>query len=246
MTSPIRERPRWRWVVMGVIAAAALAVGGPFVYTSLIRDDAPAPLAAGATQSGAAASQSAADSGGATADGDTSGDIDGRWQVTGGSQAGYRVKEVLLGQATEAVGRTSGVTGEVTIEGARVTKGSLTVDLTSVASDHERRDGQFNGRIMDTATYPTATFALTGPIDVSAVPADGSVGSVKATGKLTLHGKTRAVTTDLKVQRGGDTVNVSGSIPVTFADYNIPNPSFGPVTTEDHGEIEFLVVLSRA
>jgi polyisoprenoid-binding protein YceI len=243
MTSPIRERPWWPWVVTGVIVTAVLAVGGPLVYTNLIRDDAPAPLAAGASQSGATASPLAADSGGG---GTAGGDIDGRWQVTGGSQAGYRVKEVLLGQSTEAVGRTSGVTGEVTIEGARVTKGSLTVDLTSVASDQERRDAQFNGRIMETATYPTATFALTGPIDVSAVPADGSAGSVKATGKLTLHGKTRAVTTDLKVQRGGDTVNVSGSIPVTFADYNIPNPSFGPVTTEGHGQIEFLVVLSRA
>jgi hypothetical protein len=32
---------------------------------------------------------------------------------------------------------------------------------------------------------------------------------------------------------------------VTFADYAIPNPSFGPVTTEGHGEIEFLLAFTR-
>jgi hypothetical protein len=33
---------------------------------------------------------------------------------------------------------------------------------------------------------------------------------------------------------------------VTFADYGIPEPSFGPATVEDHGEVELLVVFTRA
>jgi hypothetical protein len=37
----------------------------------------------------------------------------------------------------------------------------------------------------------------------------------------------------------GSTIQVVGSIPITFADWEIPNPSFGPVTTEDHGSLEF-------
>jgi hypothetical protein len=32
---------------------------------------------------------------------------------------------------------------------------------------------------------------------------------------------------------------------VTFADYGITNPSFGPVTTKDSGEIEFLLAFAR-
>jgi hypothetical protein len=79
--------------------------------------------------------------------------------VVSGSQAGYRVEEVLFGQGTEAVGRTSAVTGELTVSGTQV---------------------------------------------------------------------------------------ASGSIPVTFADHDIPNPSFGAVTTEDNGEIEFLLAFARA
>ena len=40
---------------------------------------------------------------------------------------------------------------------------------------------------------------------------------------------------------------MSGSVPVSFADWNIPNPSFGGVvTTEDQGVMEFLLNLSHA
>jgi hypothetical protein len=39
---------------------------------------------------------------------------------------------------------------------------------------------------------------------------------------------------------------VAGDIPVLFSDYNIQNPSFaGFVTTQDHGLLEFLLILSR-
>jgi hypothetical protein len=67
-----------------------------------------------------------------------------------------------------------------------------------------------------------------------------------ANGELTVHGTTKAVTVQVTVKRSGDGFSVSGSVPVTFADYSIPNPSFGPVTTEDNGEIEFLLALTRA
>jgi polyisoprenoid-binding protein YceI len=166
--------------------------------------------------------------------------------VTSGSQAGYRVKEVLFGQDAEAVGRTSAVTGQITVDGTRVTAGDFSVDLTTVQSDESRRDNQFQGRIMDTATYPTATFKLAQPIELSSLPADGATISAKAQGQLTLHGTTRQVTVDVSAQRSAGSIRLSGQIPVTFADWNIPNPSFGPASTEDHGLIEFLLVLARA
>ena len=42
-----------------------------------------------------------------------------------------------------------------------------------MTSDEQRRDSQFQGRIMDTATYPTATFELTEPITLDSLPANG-------------------------------------------------------------------------
>jgi hypothetical protein len=32
---------------------------------------------------------------------------------------------------------------------------------------------------------------------------------------------------------------------VVFADYNIPNPSFGPAQTQDNGLVEFLLNLQK-
>jgi polyisoprenoid-binding protein YceI len=162
-----------------------------------------------------------------------------------GSVVGYRVDEVLFGQSTTAVGRTSSLTGEVTISGTQVTSGGFTVDMTTVKSDRSQRDNQFNGRIMSTSTYPTATFALTQPIDLGTAPGDHQPVDAKATGNLTLRGVTRPVTLDVKAQRDGDKVEVNGSYPLTFADWQIPNPSLGPVSTEDHGLLEFLLVLDR-
>jgi polyisoprenoid-binding protein YceI len=230
-------RTRTRWLAAAVVLAVALAVGGPYVYINLVQGDTPDRLYA-------ATEQAAADTttGGASA----SGSPDGTWTVGSGSAAGYRVEEVLLGQNTEAVGRTTAVTGELTVSGSQVESGSFTVDLTQVASDEDRRDDQFQDRIMDTATYPTATFELTEPITLDSLPADGATVTATANGELTLHGTTKAVTVQVTVQRSGDGFSVSGSVPVTFADYNIPNPSFGPVTTEDNGEIEFLLALTRA
>jgi hypothetical protein len=44
----------------------------------------------------------------------------------------------------------------------------------------------------------------------------------------------------------GSTFQVAGSIPITFADWNISNPSFGPVNTEENGVLEFALNFSRA
>ncbi len=235
MTASVRAR-RWRWAALG-LAAAVLAVAGPYVYIHLIEGKAPARLSVAA---GPSTGQTALSAGSPT-----NAPLSGVWKVTSGSQAGYRVKEVLFGQNSEAAGRTSAVTGQMTLQGTQITDGSFSVDLTSVQSDQSRRDAQFQERIMDTSTFPTATFALASPIDLPSVPADGADLSVKASGRLTLHGTTRPLTVALAARRSGATIRVSGSVPVRFADWSIPNPSFGPVTTEDHGLIEFLLVLSH-
>ncbi len=99
---------------------------------------------------------------------------------------------------------------------------------------------------MDTSQFPTATFVLTSPID-SDVPAAGQAVSETATGKLTLHGVTWTVTFPVKAVRKGALLEVSGQKPlITFADYQIPNPSFAGVTTKDHGILQFLLVMKKS
>ena len=232
----ILRRPR-TWIIAVPVLVLLVAVVGPFVYINFIEGDPPERLT---LDDGATTTT------GATQPSDTVTTIAGTWSVGTGSRAGYRVDEVLFGQDTEAVGRTDDVTGNVAIDETTVGSATFTVDLKSVSSDQTRRDNQFHGRIMDTDTHPNATFELTRPIVLESAPANLTKITVQATGRLTLRGTTRPVTFDLAARRNGDTIEVNGSIPVRFADYGIPDASFGPATVDDHGEIEFLLVLRRA
>jgi polyisoprenoid-binding protein YceI len=235
-----RRRPRrWVWWLAGAAAAVVvLAVGGTFVFFHFISGPTPAPLnlkPSSGPSSTAPAGESAATS------------VAGTWKITTGSVVGYRVKEVLFGQNHTAVGRTSAITGHVTISGTTVTAAGFTVQMATIKSDESERDVQFRGRIMDTAAYPTGTLTLTKPISLGALPALGVVKTYSAAADLTLHGQTRAVTFPLSAERTSSEIEVQGSIPVLFSRWDIPNPSFtGFVTTQNHGVLEFLLKLARS
>ena len=238
MTARVHVR-RWkRWLAIGIAVAAIALVGGPYVYIHFIEGAAPPPL----TLSTPSPTSSA---GGITSAGQSSAS-EGTWKVSSGSVVGYRVKEVLFGQSNEAVGRTSSITGSIIVDTTTVTGGSFTVDMATVTSDQSRRDDSFTGRIMETSTYPTATFRLTDPIDFGSSPADGAQRTLQAKGELTLHGVTKTVAFDVTARYTGSGIQVAGSIPITFSDWNISNPSFGPAQTEDHGVLEFALNFSHA
>jgi polyisoprenoid-binding protein YceI len=222
------------------LAAAVLVVGGTWLYVNVVEGDAPARLSLSSDPSTPPPATSVTGTTGAAATG-----ANGTWTVSSGSTVGYRVQEVLFGQDATAVGRTNEVTGSLTIAGAKVTATRFVVQMGSVASDQSRRDGQFRNRIMSVDQYPTATFTLTSPIDLGGVPADGATVTAKATGDLTLRGVTKRVTFAVKARRTGGTVEVNGSIPITFADWNIPSPSFGPAEVKDHGDLEFLLTFAK-
>ncbi|HJP74074.1 MAG TPA: YceI family protein [Pseudonocardiaceae bacterium] len=165
-----------------------------------------------------------------------------------GSQAGYRVHETLAGQSTTAVGRTSNVTGTATISGSQLTTAVFTVDMATVASDKSQRDERFrSSSVLDTSRYPNGTFTLTQPIALGTIPAPGTKVTEHATGNLTLHGVTKSVTFDVAAVRTGNTIQVQGSIPVTFSDFKVTAPDFaGFVTVDSSGQVEFLLDLTRS
>ena len=215
-------------------------LGVPFAYIHFFAGGQPAALSLPAAGSSASAA-----SGGTTVSG--GGSVVGTWKATTGSQAGYRVSEVLLGQKTTAVGRTSSVAGTMTISGTTLTATTIDVDLRTVKSDKSQRDAQFQGRLMDTATYPTAVFTLTGPVDLAPLPAVGVDRSYTAKGTLSMHGQTHPVVLKLTAERSGAQVEVAGSIQITFATWGIANPSFGSfVTTGNTGTMEYLLVFTHA
>ena len=236
-----RRGRRVLWWLLGSLAGVAIViVGGTWLYIHVIEGPAPAPLSL--KQPGSSTPSTPARSA-ATA----SATVAGAWRVASGSLVGYRVNEVLAGQNNVAVGRTSDVTGSMTIRGTSVTAATFSVPMDTIRSDESERDAQFNGRIMETATYPTGTLSLTTPIALRTLPPVGVIRTYTATGTLTLHGTTRTVTFGLQAERTASGIEVSGSIPILFARWNIGNPSFaGFVTTQNHGLLEFLIIFTRA
>ena len=235
-----RLRPRrfGLWALGGVAALAVLVAGGTWIYIHLIEGPAPAPLS---LKSSTKTSTGTASTGTASIT-----KVAGTWRVASGSIVGYRVDEVLAGQNNVAVGRTSTINGTMSISGTTVTSASFTVQMATIHSDQSQRDAQFNGRIMDTASYPTGTLTLASPVQLGVIPADGVVRTYQVAAHLTLHGHTRPVMFTLRAERTTAGIEVSGSIPVLFANWGIANPSFaGFVTTQDHGQLEFLVKLAR-
>jgi polyisoprenoid-binding protein YceI len=226
----MKLRAHWKAYLVGaVVLVAVLAIGGPFVYARWIAPEAAAPLSVGTTPSTAAKVDAPAPA----------------YTVGPGSQAGYRVGELLSGQRIDAVGRTPDVTGSVQLADTKVTAGEITVDLRTVTSDQSRRDDYFTANIMETTQYPNAVFTLTQPVDLGAEFASGAPVTVDATGTLTVKDVTRKVTFPLTALRDGDTIDVSGSVPVTFTDFGIEPPNFGNVVRVDPtGQIEFLLTLS--
>lgn len=246
-----------KWIVRIVVLAVVaigLVYGGILLWTKVINppeeklsaDDLSAALTASTTtvQPPTDETSVATDSTTTTVAVDFDG-VNGPWRATSESTLGYRVKEVLGGIDTEGVGRTNAVTGSLVIDGTTVTSAEFTVDVASITSDSSRRDGQFNGRIMDTATYPTATFVLTTPIELGTVPAEGQQITVEATGELTLRGTTNTVTFPLTAEYANDRIGVFGNIPVVFSEYLIPNPSNSFAVTGDDGLLEFVLVFAR-
>jgi polyisoprenoid-binding protein YceI len=232
-----------RWLIGSVVVLAVLAAAGPFIYIHFFNGSTPPALSLSPASTAASTPADSTPAASTAAAGSPA----GTWTAGSGSVVGYRVNEVLLGQSATAVGRSTSVSGHLVITGTTVTAAAFSVPMDTIHSDKSQRDAQFDGRIMDVAAYPTGTFTLTAPISFAPLPAGGVIRSYTAHGKLTLHGTTRAVTFTLTAERKGAQIEVAGHIPVVFADYNIANPSFaGFVTTQNHGLLEFLLVLHKA
>ena len=238
--------PRAR--ILALVFGALLVVGigvGAFLF---LRDD--APKEANIDDAG----QTLDDEGLAAASID---DVAGTWDVTAdfgdteetSTFVGYRVDEELGGGigAQTAAGRTSDVTGTVTIADGKVTEASFEVDMTTLKSDESRRDNQLKGRGLQTDTFKSASFALTEPVTLPENAVTGDQLTISAPGELTLHGVTKAVTMELKADLREGAIGIVGSSPIVLADYDIEPPQGGfVVSVSDNGVLEFQLFLEKA
>lgn len=177
-------------------------------------------------------------------------DLSGTWVLSGQgtSFVGYRIGEELanIGTAT-AVGRTGDVVVSLEFDGAVITSVVIEADLRTLKSDQSFRDGALRTRGIETDTYPFATFVLTEPISIDALPTGEEALSRTVQGTLDLHGVTNPVSIALEGQYVDGLVVVVGSTEIALADYDIEPPTgFRVLSIDDVGIMEFQLVLERA
>lgn len=189
--------------------------------------DSPSPSASAAT-TGAGSTKTATAAGTAAAQTWTvSTDVvEYDFDAPAGTFAGFRIDEELssVGGST-AVARTPEVTGTATLTDTELSDTSFTANLLELSSDRSRRDGAIQ-RALNTTEFPDATFALTAPIELGAVPPIGEAIESQATGTMTINGVTNEVTVPLQAALvEADQLVVTTSFEVALADYDITPPS---------------------
>lgn len=175
-------------------------------------------------------------------------DVDGSWTVQPGSLAGYRVQQQLLWLMVDVNGRTDAVTGGAEIRESRLLSAEFIVDVAAMDSGRPGRDERFRSTdVLDAAAFPTATVSMNVPVDLAPVPDDGSPAQLEVPVQLTLKGVTRGASAQIDIQRNGDRVDVAGTIPVRFFDFNVdpPKPPASLLEVQPVATIEFLVHLAK-
>ena len=151
-----------------------------------------------------------------------------------GNEARFRVREQLVSLTlpSDAVGTTTSVSGAIVLQpdGLILDDGSrFAVDLTTLRSDSDRRDGYIQRNTLETGTYPEAVFVPKAVMGLpSPLPDSGAV-AFQLTGDLTVHGATRSVTWDVTAQIEGQRLLGTAATSITFTEFGMPLPRVGPV-----------------
>jgi polyisoprenoid-binding protein YceI len=219
-----------------VILVAVVAVGGFAAYWFLVRSDAAAKPTIKKTATSAG------------------GSVDGTWTLTAddanGSFVQYRVHEQFAAGLVdnEATGKSTSVTGSMTVNGTTVSDIEVTANLAALKSDKEFRDNALKNRGLETDKFPTAKFVADGPVTLPSAPTKGKTVDVDVPGQLTLHGVTKSVTAPIEARWDGRTVQVVvKSLNVNLTDYGMTPPTGGPIAeVDDHGDLELQLFFTKS
>jgi len=237
-----------RRILIPLIAVAALIVLGgagayAYFFSGLRTSPATLALSSPSPTSSASASTTAASG--------------GTWTVTSGSLAGYRVKEQFVGQSSthEAVARTSGVTGTITITRSgdtyTLSTAKITVQLSGLASVDSVAGYNVTNRdrivqqALKVQSFPTAVFDASS-VELPPAAATGQTVTVSVPGQLSIHGVTRDVTATLQLRVSGASAQVAGTIPTSMTDFGVNPPSIGFTTVQPAVTIEVSLNLTRS
>jgi hypothetical protein len=102
----------------------------------------------------------------------------------------------------------------------------------------------FNENYIESDKFPKATFK--GKIeDFDVAKLSSAAGMFKISGDLTLHGKTKKVTTNAKISKSGDKITVTGNFEAKPEDFDIEIPKLVSKKVADKVKITFNLLLTK-
>ena len=166
------------------------------------------------------------------------------------SQVAYHAQEELaqIGAQT-ATGTTNAFIGQIALDanGLPMACSRFDADLRTLTSDESRRDNFLYSNVLETQTYPLATFILTSVEGMNGALVDGQEIPVRLIGNLTIHGITNQVAWDGTVTLNGDTITGHATTNFTLDQYNMQKPIVGPVISiDDTIQLEVNIVAAKA
>ncbi len=177
----------------------------------------------------------------------------GRWSVTTGSEAGYRVREKLgfLPAQSDAVGRTSSITGAAALTESKgtitITTASFDVAVNTLKSDRSMRDEKIHEIGLESNRYPTATFVLSTPVTLTKSAVTGRVTRISVAGVFNIHGTSKRETLPVEFSLMGSTLEAAGSLTFPWSEFGMTAPSVGGfVNVTEKATMEFDLRLQRA
>ena len=166
------------------------------------------------------------------------------------SEARYRVREQLANVSlpNDAVGVTSAVSGTVLFDesGNVLSDSQIVVDLSTLQSDQNRRDGFIKRETLQTDTFPNAVFVPTELRGLEFPLPESGTANFEILGNLTIRDVTREVVWQAEAEFDGDTVAVEATTGFTFDDFSLTQPRvFLVLSIEDTIGLEVDFTLQR-
>lgn len=146
-----------------------------------------------------------------------------------GNEVRYRIREQLVGLdlPNDAVGATSEVSGGIAFDasGKLVPASSkFTVNVATLKSDKDRRDGYVRGRILEATKYPTVELAPTAITGLTLPLPPSGAKTFQLVGNLTVHGVTKPTTWNVDATFAGGRVSGTATTSFPFAEFGLTQP----------------------
>ena len=146
-----------------------------------------------------------------------------------GNSARYRIREQLVGVdfPNDAIGETKGVTGVVSADkkgNVLPSESKFIIDVTTLKSDKDRRDGFVQRRVLETSQFPTVTFVPTAVKGISLPLPKSGAKTFDMIGNLTVRGVTKPTTWKVNAQFAPSTMTGHATTAFTFADFSMDQP----------------------